>query len=70
MSLSLLLAAALAVSAAPKDEPRKIEVGKPAPDVELPATSIYKVLPASETAAAHRIMQASEHFGKIILKFD
>ena len=30
---------------------------------------IYKVLPASEAAAAHRMMQASEHFGKIILKF-
>ena len=29
---------------------------------------IYKVLPASEAAAAHRMMQASEHFGKIILK--
>jgi NADPH:quinone reductase-like Zn-dependent oxidoreductase len=30
---------------------------------------IYQVLPASEAAAAHRMMQASEHFGKIILKF-
>jgi len=30
---------------------------------------IYKVVPASEAAAAHRMMQASEHFGKIILKF-
>src|SRR5579872_1346231 len=30
---------------------------------------IYKVFPASEAAAAHRAMQASEHFGKIILKF-
>ncbi|MDO8433535.1 MAG: NAD(P)H-quinone oxidoreductase [Candidatus Binatus sp.] len=31
---------------------------------------IYKVLPASEAATAHRMMQASEHFGKIILSFD
>ncbi|HVA77069.1 MAG TPA: NAD(P)H-quinone oxidoreductase [Candidatus Binataceae bacterium] len=31
---------------------------------------IYKVLPASEASAAHRMMQASEHFGKIILRFD
>jgi putative PIG3 family NAD(P)H quinone oxidoreductase len=31
---------------------------------------IYKVLPAAEAGAAHRIMQASEHFGKVILTFD
>ncbi len=31
---------------------------------------IYKVLPASDASAAHRMMQASEHFGKIILRFD
>jgi putative PIG3 family NAD(P)H quinone oxidoreductase len=30
---------------------------------------IYQVLAASEAGAAHRMMQASEHFGKIILKF-
>jgi|SRR5208282_1332323 len=30
---------------------------------------IYKVLPAGEAAQAHRIMQSSEHFGKIILRF-
>ncbi len=30
---------------------------------------IYKVLPAADAATAHRMMQASEHFGKIILKF-
>src|SRR5579862_7959848 len=30
---------------------------------------IYKVFPASQAAEAHRMMQASEHFGKIILKF-
>jgi len=30
---------------------------------------IYKVIPASQAADAHRMMQASEHFGKIILKF-
>ena len=30
---------------------------------------IYKTLPASEAPAAHRMMQASEHFGKIILRF-
>jgi putative PIG3 family NAD(P)H quinone oxidoreductase len=31
---------------------------------------IYKVFAAAEAAAAHRAMQASEHFGKIILSFD
>ncbi|MGH7926112.1 MAG: NAD(P)H-quinone oxidoreductase [Candidatus Binatus sp.] len=31
---------------------------------------IYKVLPAAEAPTAHRMMQSSEHFGKIILKFD
>ena len=30
---------------------------------------IYKAIPASEAATAHRMMQASEHFGKIVLKF-
>jgi tumor protein p53-inducible protein 3 len=30
---------------------------------------IYKTLPASDAPQAHRIMQASEHFGKIILRF-
>jgi putative PIG3 family NAD(P)H quinone oxidoreductase len=30
---------------------------------------IYKVLPAAEAPDAHRIMQASEHFGKIVLRF-
>ncbi len=30
---------------------------------------IYKTLPASEAPAAHRMMQASEHFGKIVLRF-
>lgn len=30
---------------------------------------IYKALPASEAREAHRIMQASEHFGKIVLTF-
>lgn len=30
---------------------------------------IHKVLSAGEAAAAHRMMQASEHFGKIVLKF-
>jgi putative PIG3 family NAD(P)H quinone oxidoreductase len=30
---------------------------------------IYKVIPASQAADAHRMMQASEHFGKIILSF-
>jgi tumor protein p53-inducible protein 3 len=28
---------------------------------------IYKVLPMAEAATAHRMMQASEHFGKIVL---
>jgi putative PIG3 family NAD(P)H quinone oxidoreductase len=31
---------------------------------------IYKVLPAADAPSAHRMMQASEHFGKIVLKFD
>jgi NADPH:quinone reductase-like Zn-dependent oxidoreductase len=31
---------------------------------------IYKVIPAADASTAHRMMQASEHFGKIILKFD
>jgi putative PIG3 family NAD(P)H quinone oxidoreductase len=30
---------------------------------------IYKSLPASEAREAHRMMQASEHFGKIVLTF-
>jgi tumor protein p53-inducible protein 3 len=30
---------------------------------------IYKVIPASDAPTAHRMMQASEHFGKIVLKF-
>ncbi|HUA34576.1 MAG TPA: NAD(P)H-quinone oxidoreductase [Candidatus Binataceae bacterium] len=30
---------------------------------------IYKSLPAEQAAEAHRIMQASEHFGKIVLTF-
>jgi putative PIG3 family NAD(P)H quinone oxidoreductase len=30
---------------------------------------IYKALPAEQAAEAHRIMQASEHFGKIVLTF-
>lgn len=29
---------------------------------------LYKVLPLIEVATAHRLMQASEHFGKIVLK--
>jgi putative PIG3 family NAD(P)H quinone oxidoreductase len=31
---------------------------------------IYKVVPAADAATAHRMMEASEHFGKIVLKFD
>ncbi len=31
---------------------------------------IYKVIPASVAPEAHRIMQASEHFGKIVLSFE
>jgi len=31
---------------------------------------IYKALAAADAPTAHRMMQASEHFGKIILKFD
>jgi putative PIG3 family NAD(P)H quinone oxidoreductase len=30
---------------------------------------IYRALPASDAREAHRIMQASEHFGKIVLTF-
>ena len=29
---------------------------------------IYKTLPLAEAPAAHRMMQASEHFGKIVLR--
>jgi NADPH:quinone reductase-like Zn-dependent oxidoreductase len=29
---------------------------------------IDKVLPLADAAEAHRIMEASEHFGKIVLK--
>jgi NADPH:quinone reductase len=29
---------------------------------------IYKVLPLEQAAEAHRLMQASEHFGKIVLR--
>jgi putative PIG3 family NAD(P)H quinone oxidoreductase len=31
---------------------------------------IYKVVPAADAPSAHRMMQASEHFGKIVLRFD
>jgi len=31
---------------------------------------IYQVVPAADAPAAHRMMQASEHFGKIVLRFD
>jgi len=31
---------------------------------------IYKVTPAADAPTAHRMMQSSEHFGKIVLKFD
>lgn len=30
---------------------------------------IYKVVPAADAPSAHRMMQASEHFGKIVLTF-
>jgi tumor protein p53-inducible protein 3 len=30
--------------------------------------AVYKTLPLAEAAQAHRIMQASEHFGKIVLR--
>jgi NADPH2:quinone reductase len=31
---------------------------------------VYKSVPARDAARAHRMMQASEHFGKIVLTFD
>lgn len=31
---------------------------------------VYKVVPMAEAAEAHRMMAASEHFGKIVLKID
>lgn len=31
---------------------------------------IYKVFPASEAAEAHRLMESSEHIGKIVLEFE
>ena len=36
--------------------------------VERPAP--HQVLPLEEAAAAHRIMEASAHFGKIVLQVD
>jgi len=42
----------------------------PALEAGLIRPPIYKVLAAADAPAAHRMMQASEHFGKIILKFD
>jgi hypothetical protein len=46
-ALALLALAALVAptSAADKDAPAKVEVGKPAPPIDLPATSIDKALP-------------------------
>ena len=40
-----------------------------APDGE-DLLAIYKAIAASSAPDAHRIMQASEHFGKIVLRFD
>ncbi len=31
---------------------------------------IYKLIPAADAPTAHRMMQASEHFGKIVIKLD
>ena len=45
---ALLLAGT--ASAADKEEPKKVEVGQPAPDVTLPATSIDTVLPDKKDA--------------------
>jgi len=39
-----------------------LEAGKLRPPV-------YKTLPAAQVAEAHRMMAASEHFGKIVLRF-
>ena len=50
MSLSLFLAAALAVPAAAKDDTPRIKVGKLAPNFALPATSIDKALPDKKDA--------------------
>jgi peroxiredoxin Q/BCP len=48
---ALLLAGTnLTALAAAKDEPAKVEVGKTAPDIELEATSINKVLPDKKDA--------------------
>jgi NADPH:quinone reductase len=59
-----------------RPEAEKAEIVSAFVNINAPALAqgrlrppIYKVLPASEAAAAHRMMQASEHFGKIILKF-
>lgn len=40
---------------------KELEAGKLRPP-------IYKVVPLADAAAAHRAMQASEHFGKIVLR--
>jgi tumor protein p53-inducible protein 3 len=42
----------------------------PALDAGRLRPPIYRVLPMSQAADAHRIMQASEHFGKIVLRAD
>jgi hypothetical protein len=43
--LALLLGLAAASTAVGREEAPKVEVGKPAPDFNLPATQIGKVLP-------------------------
>ncbi len=51
--LGLAVALALSVSRAPAagdDDDKKVKEGQPAPDVELPATQIDKVLPDQKDA--------------------
>ena len=53
MSPRFLLGAVLVLGAGPalaRDDDKKVEVGKPAPAVELPATQIDKVLPDKKDA--------------------
>ncbi len=47
---SLIWAVEPAAAAGKEDEPKKVKEGAPAPDVDLPATQIEKVLPDKKDA--------------------
>ena len=50
------LLALAAPALAGKDDAKKVEAGKPAPDIELPATNIGSVLPDKKDAKTLRLM--------------